>query len=154
MRTCQATEKLGIAQSTLDCAYINPLRLLISEEFDRPIGGEYRERAVKRAIKSGISFVSEINSIGILVSKLIVVKCPVCGRAMTNNSNGGSMQEVCFTYECEKCDIKIQLNLNGDSISVDRKEDEDSPDRLSSKCLLNEEERIAAKKRRRQHGKH
>ena len=117
--------ELGISQKVRDEHYVNPLSLLISEEFNRkehrfgpPLNEEdYRDRALTRAIKSKVSFHSETNSLSNLAERILTVTCPVCKSEMKPDGFGGSGRATTVSYRC-KCEVKISLTFANDAIGV------------------------------------
>jgi hypothetical protein len=88
----------------LDSDGINPLRLCENIEFNKPhqLGGDYRNKAIDRVIKTGFPFQSTCNTIYDLLKRFINVTCPHCHTKMAANNGGGngSMHSIDFVCEC------------------------------------------------------
>ena len=122
-------DHLGVSKRVAAEAYVNPLRLLVSDEFNRnlPVGGKglhYHTRAINRAISAKVDFDSEINSLVELANRVITITCPVCKRKMQSGNAGGNQNGMCISYRC-KCGIQLFLALKDDAIRVAFPEDKE-----------------------------
>jgi hypothetical protein len=124
MKIKETCEKLGVPVS--GDVYINPLVIAIDHEFKKKDDTSklgYRERAVRRCIKNHVSFQSEFNTISELMSELISMKCPACGKVMKHNDHsGGNSCAWSSSWGC-KCGVTVHLTVPNEGINVIFKED-------------------------------
>lgn len=96
---------------------INPLALIVNDEFDKPGKGNYRKNAVERTIKTKVQFHSECNTLTELVKKIIKIQCPYCNKEMTHKDSGGNLITTTINFNCI-CGTTIGITLGEDSIFV------------------------------------
>lgn len=118
------TRALGVAAEFFDNEYINPLRLVLSEEFKRkePTAGNkglnFRQRAINRCIKARVGFHSEQNTCSNLGELVFKVKSPVSGTIKEVRATGGNNNCTHFVVDFGKDDVKIDITIPHDNISV------------------------------------
>lgn len=114
--------KLMIFKHVIDNHEVNPLNLLMCDEFDRrDTGVDYRERAINAALKNRVDFSSEVNGLVNLTRRVIAVKCPHCKEEMKGDSAGGNQVQMTMKYECDKCKCALSLTLSYDAIFIGHK---------------------------------
>jgi hypothetical protein len=125
MKNKNNLKALKLSQSTIDNAFdhVNPLRLVIDEEFNRPGTGNYRKRSIDRVMKAKASFQSEFNTIGELVDKLnLTIKCPNSGKTIKFRYTGGSGSEA--NLEAQGKDVTVRFSIPCEAIYVHFKDKE------------------------------
>lgn len=116
--------KIGVSEHVLDSIYINPLNILVADEFAKPISydPDYRVRAIRRAVKARVDFCSEDNTVGDMLQMFVSVKCPHCGRKTEPRGGGGNNSQWTETYQCKRCGTVVTLSIGNDGIRVAPKE--------------------------------
>lgn len=119
----EIAEKLGVSKKTVDEMWVNPLRLLVSDEFnrrDKPGEPSYRERAIKRAIASRMSFESEDNTVFEMMEQFVKVICPCCGGETKFCGGGGVSGKMRMEYTCKRkgCNTTVNLTVAEGALSV------------------------------------
>ena len=117
MNKQEIQEKLGIKDSTFNEEYHNPLRLAISEEFNKRGSTNYRDRAIDRVMKARINFTSEPNSMYNLVEKLVKIVSPETSETLTPKSGGGNNDSLTFTFK-DSIGNEYHLTIPNDGLSV------------------------------------
>lgn len=115
----KAINKLNLQDSTIEKAieHVNPLRLVINEEFSNPQTKDYRKASIDRMFKAEVNFESENNTIGELFDKLnIQAICPKTGKVMKFKHTGGSGHSG--TFVAKSGHIEVCLSIPYDVISV------------------------------------
>lgn len=109
---------LGLSQKTIDETLdgVNPLRLLLSDEWNKPGAGDYRENAYKRALDLNVPFQTEDNTVFTLVPKIVQIFNPKSGNKMeySGGSGSGDMYHLRFVDPITK--DEIFLNVSSDAI--------------------------------------
>ena len=113
-----------LAIPLIEDAYVNPLRLALTYEFGRKCPSNYRTRAINRCLHNGVNFSSECNTIVEMALRVLIVKCPECGRAMRYCSSSGTGHMMSVRWRCSKDKNVVCIDLPSDSISVEFKENE------------------------------
>ena len=112
----ELADKLGVSHKAVDEVYVNPLRLLINDEFGRNVAGDYRDRVIKRALKSGVSFSSEANTIWDLGKLVLCVVNPKTGNEMEYHGGSGSGDVYTFRFIDKKTKDEISISLPSEGI--------------------------------------
>lgn len=112
-------KKLGISDKTIaeHTKYINPLSLVVTEEFNSKEEGSYRDRAIQRCIKAKVSFRSEANTLTELVKKVVQVNNPLTDMPMVCKGGGGNSDSMTLIFK-DDTGLEISISLAHDAISV------------------------------------
>lgn len=125
MNQSEIQSKLGLQDKTFEEADHNPLRLVLSEEFNNPsTGGDYRKRAIDRCLKAKIGFDSESNTVYDLAKMCLKIVNPVTGNEMKITGGGGSGSMFSITAVDQETGDQISLNIPVNAISVSFKDNE------------------------------
>jgi len=121
-------EKLDVDPQVVNESHHNPLVLLSSDEFNSPLTtGSYRERAVKRAIKSKVSFSNETNCTMEMAKVLLKATCPYCHKTLKASGGGGvgcgPFSITSINFHCEKCKVSVNLYLHEGSLNFCHQKD-------------------------------
>lgn len=92
MELKEAKQKLGLSQQTIDEVYVNPLRIIASDEFNKPsvAGKNYRRSAIDRVLSLDVSFSSDCNTFFELAQRFIKIVNPKTGNEMVCSGGSGS----------------------------------------------------------------
>jgi len=115
--------KLGVSEKTIlnTLEEINPLRVVLTEEFRSDEKGCHRERSIKRCMDAKIDFSSECNTIYDIAKTVIKVINPLTGNEMVYKRGGGSMSQHTMTFVDEETKDEISVTLQSNSFSFNPK---------------------------------
>ena len=105
-------KRLGITKKTAGeiLAEVSDFRMLVHDAFNRHSPINYREAAIDRAIKLGVSIQSDCNTTFNLAIRFVRVLCPSCGEHMVGSGSGGNSEVMCVSYNC-KCGVSAGLTF-------------------------------------------
>lgn len=119
MKLCDI-DQLGLADLTRDEFYIDPVRAVVSDEFNRKVpfdGMGYRSRAIDRLAQGKLPIRTENNIAWDVMKRYVVLICPYCASQTNvrmemlpeNGSGSGSVTTQC--YQCPACKAKAALSV-------------------------------------------
>jgi hypothetical protein len=122
VRTLVVENPLEVSEKTINETDIDVTRLVVFDEFNNKtvagnIKGDYRDRAIKRLVASGLPFHSECNIVHNMAKDFIKVVCPYCHRNMQISEGSGNGQSWTAHYRCPKCESEAYLSMPTDGIS-------------------------------------
>ena len=124
MKKKEIQEIMGISNEYFEDLDVNPLEVIIAEEWDRngihrnKIQKDYQERALERVIDAKIEFTSEFNTLLNLVRRTIKVVNPFNGNEMIENYSGGSGGKYIISFKDEETGDLIQITFRAGDIKV------------------------------------
>ena len=112
-------KKLGLNENDIE---VDAFRTIVSAEFARGTGKDYRISAIERALRLKIPFTTEQNTIYDMTDFVLDVKCPTCKTKAKKSGGGGSSYSMTIDYRCGKCKTVISLHFPSVGISITPKE--------------------------------
>ena len=108
-------QKLGFNVSDID---INVLKIIVDKEFHRTGVYDYRVRAIDKILDLKLSFESEVNTLEVLLGRILQIKCPYCGEIMRKLHSSGNSDSISLNYHCT-CKASVNITLASDSIYIE-----------------------------------
>jgi phage FluMu protein Com len=111
---------LGLSRQTQEEIYIDPATVVESDEFNRRMPGDYRERAINRLVKLGVRFHSTCNNVYNMVKRFVTVKCPYCRRNMKMTSGTGCGETYTLHFQCPKCKATADITVPSKGVAFEK----------------------------------
>lgn len=120
---------LGLSAKTRDNLYIDPVRAVLEDEWNRktPAGTSYRTEAINRLATDSLPIRSECNIAWDVMKRYVVLICPYCA-ANTNvrmemlpKDGSGSGDSVTQNWECPACKGSASLTVRERDLSFQAK---------------------------------
>jgi len=108
--------KLNLSPQTRDETEVDHVAAIVDDEFRMPQTDtdSYRTAAIKRFIKSKLSFWNNCNLSYDMVSEFVSLKCPYCHSDMNPTNGGGNNSTSSVVFTCRKCKATGTLTLQYD----------------------------------------
>ena len=118
LRELTVENPLGIDAKAINEMEVDISRLVVDDEFNkvaRDVKDDYRVRAIKRLVASGIPFHSEYNIIHDMARMFVKVSCPYCNSNMSTHNSSMIGKKFTAHYVCPSCssEAHISMPING-----------------------------------------